>query len=148
VPSARSPARGRPDRRHGPLVASVGDARQFRCGRDLAAWIGLVPRQHSSGGRPKLLGIGGAGGNRYLRQQLVQGARSVLPHLGVKDDGRSRWLKAALERRGSNRAVVALANQTARIAPPAALPPAAAQSDRQLCCRWVLMARGEACRAA
>jgi transposase len=110
------------------LVASVGDARQFRCGRDLAAWIGLVPRQHSSGGRPKLLGIG-AGGNRYLRKQLIQGARAVLPRLGGKDDGRSRWLKAVLERRGSNRAVVALANKTARVA-------------------WVLMARGEAYRAA
>ncbi len=110
------------------LVASVGDGRQFRCGRDLAAWIGLVPRQHSTGGRPKLLGIG-AGGNHYLRKQLIQGARSVLPRLEAKDDGRSRWLKAVLERRGSNRAVVALANKTARIA-------------------WVLMARGEAYRAA
>jgi transposase len=59
------------------LVASVGDGRQFRRGRDLAAWIGLVPRQHSTGGRPKLLGIG-AGGNHYLRKQLIQGARSVL----------------------------------------------------------------------
>jgi transposase len=110
------------------LVASVGDARQFRCGRDLAAWIGLVPRQHSSGGRPKLLGIG-SGGNHYLRKQLIQGARSVLPHIASKDDGRSRWLKGVLERRGSNRAVVALANKTARVA-------------------WVLMARGEAYRAA
>jgi transposase len=110
------------------LVASVGDARQFRCGRDLAAWIGLVPRQHSSGGRPKLSGIG-PGGNRYLRKQLIQGARSVLPRLSAKDDGRSRWLKAVLDRRGSSRAVVALANKTARIA-------------------WVLMARGESYQAA
>jgi transposase len=110
------------------LAAGVGDARQFRCGRDLAAWIGLVPRQHSSGGRPRLLGIG-AGGNRYLRKQLIQGARSVLPHLGAKDDGRSRWLRGVLDRRGSHRAAVALANKTARIA-------------------WVLMARGEAYRAA
>ena len=110
------------------LVASVGDARQFRRGRDLAAWIGLVPRQHSSGGRPKLLGIG-AGGNRYLRKQLIQGARSVLPHLGARDDRRSRWLRGVLDRRGPNRAVVALANKTARIA-------------------WVLLARGEAYRAA
>jgi transposase len=110
------------------LVASVGDARQFRCGRDLAAWIGLVPRQHSSGGRPKLLGIG-AGGNHYLRKQLIQGARSVLPHLGAKADRRSRWLRGVRDRRGSNRAVVALANKTARIA-------------------WVLMARGEVYRAA
>ena len=110
------------------LVAGVGDARQFRCGRDLAAWIGLVPRQHSSGGRPKLMGIG-AGGNHYLRKQLIQGARSVLPRLEAKDDGRSRWLKGVLERRGPNRAVVALANKTARIA-------------------WVLMARKESYRAA
>jgi transposase len=110
------------------LAASVGDARQFHCGRDLAAWIGLVPRQHSSGGRPRLLGIGG-GGNHYLRKQLIQGARSVLPHLGAKDDARSRWLRGVLDRRGSNRAAVALASKTARIA-------------------WVLMARGEACRAA
>ena len=110
------------------LVAGVGDARQFRCGRDLAAWIGLVPRQHSSGGRPKLLGIG-AGGNHYLRKQLIQGARAVLPRLEAKDDRRSRWLGGVLERRGSNRAVVALANKTARIA-------------------WVLMARGETYRAA
>jgi transposase len=110
------------------LVAGVGDARQFRCGRDLAAWIGLVPRQHSSGGRPKLLGIG-AGGNHYLRKQLIHGARAVLLRLGARDDGRSQWLKALVDRRGVNRAVVALANKTARIA-------------------WVLLARGETYRAA
>jgi transposase len=110
------------------LVAGVGDAHQFRCGRDLAAWIGLVPRQHSSGGRPKLLGIG-AGGNRYLRKQLIHGARAVLLHLGSKGARRSHWLRALIERRGVNRAVVALANKTARIA-------------------WVLLARGETYRAA
>jgi transposase len=110
------------------LVAGVGDARQFRCGRDLAAWIGLVPRQYSSGGRPKLLGIG-AGGNGYLRKQLIHGARAVLLHLGGKDDRRSQWLKALIERRGVNRAVVALANKTARIA-------------------WALLARGEAYQPA
>jgi transposase len=94
----------------------------------LAAWIGLVPRQHSSGGRPKLLGIG-PGGNGYLRKQLIQGARAVLRHLGGKGERRSRWLRALIERRGINRAVVALANRTARIA-------------------WVLLARGESYRAA
>lgn len=108
------------------LVASVGDARQFRCGRDLSAWIGLVPRQYSSGGKPKLLGIGGQG-NRYLRKQLIQGARSVLMHLAGKTDRRSQWLGAVRDRRGFNRAAVALANKTARIA-------------------WVLMARGETYR--
>ena len=81
-----------------------------------------------SGGRPKLLG-GGAGGNGYLRKQLIHGARAVLLRLGAKDDGRSRWLKALIERRGVNRAVVALADKTARIA-------------------WVLLARGETYRAA
>jgi transposase len=110
------------------LVAAVGDARQFRCGRDLAAWIGLVPRQHSSGGRTKLLGIG-PGGHGYLRKQLIHGARAVLLHLGARGDRRSQWLKALVERRGVNRAVVALANKTARIA-------------------WVLLARGETYRAA
>ena len=110
------------------LVASVGDARQFRCGRDLSAWIGLVPRQYSSGGKPKLLGIGGQG-NRYLRKQLIQGARSVLMHLAGKTDRRSQWLEALRDRRGFNRAAVALANKTARVA-------------------WVLMARGETYRMA
>jgi transposase len=110
------------------LVASVGDARQFRCGRDLSAWIGLVPRQYSSGGKPRLLGIGGQG-NRYLRKQLIQGARSVLMHLAGKTDRRTQWLRAVLDRRGFNRAAVALANKTARIA-------------------WVLMARGETYRVA
>ncbi len=130
------------------LVAGVGDARQFRRGRDLAAWVGLVPRQRSSGGRSKLLGIG-AGGNRYLREQLIQGARSVLPRLGGKDDGRSRWLKAVLERRGPNRAVVALANKTARVAPRASVDARSCGDGSAACCgRWVLMARGEAYRAA
>ena len=110
------------------LVAGGGDGRQFRCGRARAAWIGLVPRQHSSGGRPKLLGIG-AGGNGYPRKQLIRGARAVLLRLGAKDDRRSRWLQALIERRGVNRAVVALANKTARIA-------------------WALLARGETYRAA
>jgi transposase len=95
------------------LVASVGDARQFRCGRNLSAWIGLVPRQYSSGG--KLLGIGGQG-NRFLRKQLIQGARSVLMRLAGKTDRRTQWLGAVLDRRGFNRAAVALANKTARIA--------------------------------
>ena len=110
------------------LVASAGDARQFRCGRDLSAWVGLVPRQYSSGGKPKLLGIGGRG-NRYLREQLIQGARSVLIHLSGKSDRRSQWLGAVRDRRGFNRAAVALANKTARIA-------------------WVLMARAKTYRTA
>jgi transposase len=110
------------------LVASVGDARQFRCGRDLSAWIGLVPRQYSSGGKPKLLGIGGQG-NRDLRKQLFQGARSVLMHLAGKTNRRTQWLRAVLDRRGVNRTAVALADKTARRA-------------------WVLMARGETYRMA
>lgn len=110
------------------LVASVGDGKQFRNGRELAAWIGLVPRQHSSGGKPRLLGISRSA-NRYLRKQMVHGARGVMRWLKGKEDSRSRWLLALWERRGFNRAVVAQANKTARMA-------------------WVILARAEVYRAA
>jgi transposase len=110
------------------LVASVGDGKQFRNGRELAAWVGLVPRQHSSGGKPRLLGISRSA-NRYLRKQMVHGARGVMRWLKGKEDPRSRWLLALWERRGFNRAVVAQANKTARMA-------------------WVILARGEAYRPA
>ena len=62
------------------LVAAVGDARAFPCGRDLAAWLGLAPRQATTGGKPKLLGISKRG-NRYLRMPLIHGARTALPSL-------------------------------------------------------------------
>lgn len=97
------------------LVASVDDARHFRSGRELAAWIGLVPRQYTTGGKPKLGGIGRRA-NHYLRRQMIHGARAVISRLAKHDDCRSSWLKAIVERRGFNKALVALANKTARIA--------------------------------
>ena len=96
------------------LVASVGDARQFRSGRELAAWIGLVPRQHSTGGRSHLRGVGRRA-NHYLRRQLVHGARAVALRLAAKTDPRSRWFQAVIDRRGFNKGIVAMANKTARI---------------------------------
>lgn len=97
------------------LVASVGDARQFGSGRELAAWIGLVPRQYSTGGKPRLGGIGRRA-NHYLRKQMIHGARAVSIRLGERSDPRSSWFRALVERRGLNKAVVAFANKTARIA--------------------------------
>jgi len=97
------------------IVAAVNDGRQFRSGREMAAWIGLVPRQYTTGGKPRLGGIGRRA-NHYLRRQLIHGARAVVSRLPKHDDPRSIWLKALLARRGFNRTIVALANQTARIA--------------------------------
>jgi transposase len=96
------------------LVSAVGDAKQFRRGRDLAAWIGLVPRQFSTGGKPKLLGIS-KGGNPYLRKMLVHGARSALAWGRHRDNSVLRWFKALCARVHRNVAVVALANKMARI---------------------------------
>lgn len=97
------------------LVASVDDARHFHSGRELAAWIGLVPRQYTTGGKPRLGGIGRRA-NHYLRTQMIHGARAVVSRLAKHDDRRTAWLKAIVERRGFNKALVALANKTARIA--------------------------------
>jgi transposase len=95
------------------MVAAVGDVR-FKNGRHLAAWIGLVPRQNSSGGKSRLLGISKRG-DAYLRTLLIHGARSVLIRVACKQDARSVWLLELLARRGYNRATVALANKNARI---------------------------------
>ncbi|MDA8381818.1 MAG: IS110 family transposase [Betaproteobacteria bacterium] len=96
------------------LVASVGDARSFRNGRQLAAFLGLVPRQHSSGGRETLLGIS-KHGDVYLRTLLIHGARAVVRiHEGKAQP--DRWLTRLLARRNKNIAAVALANKNARIA--------------------------------
>jgi transposase len=97
------------------LIAAVDDGRHFRSGRELAAWIGLVPRQYSTGGKPRLGGIGRRA-NHYLRRQMIHGARSVMFRLAKHDDRRSQWLKELAARRGFNRTVVALANKTARVA--------------------------------
>jgi transposase len=95
-------------------VAAIDDGRHFRSGRELAAWIGLVPRQYTTGGKLRLGGIGRRA-NHYLRRQMIHGARSIVLRLSGHDETRSKWLKALVERRGFNRAVVALANKTARI---------------------------------
>ena len=105
------------------LVAAVDDGSHFRSGRELAAWIGLVPRQYTTGGKPRLGGIGRRA-NHYLRRQLIHGARAVISRLASKDDRRSVWLKSLVARAGFNKALVALANKTARMA-------------------WVILARKE-----
>jgi transposase len=96
------------------LVAAVGDASAFARARDLAAWLGLVPRQATTGGKPKLLGITKRG-SRYLRKNLIHGARAVMPKLAATDTRLGRWLRGLLSRAHKNTAVVALANKLARI---------------------------------
>jgi transposase len=97
------------------LIAAIGKAETFEHGRDLAAWLGLVPRQSTTGGKPKLLGISKRG-NRYLRKLLIHGARAALPHVAEKDTVLGRWAKNLLGRVHHNVAVVAFANKLARIA--------------------------------
>jgi transposase len=97
------------------IVAAVKDGRQFRPGREMVAWIGLLPRQYTTGGKPRLGGIGHRA-NHYLRRQLIHGARAVVSRLSKHDDQRSTWLRALVARRGINRTIAALANKTARIA--------------------------------
>lgn len=97
------------------LVATVGDARQFASGRQMAAALGLTPRQNSSGGKERLLGISKRG-DAYLRMLLVHGGRSVLRTAGAKMDRLSQWLVQIAARRHHNVAAVAMANKTARIA--------------------------------
>ncbi len=97
------------------LVASIPDPHAFRSGRDLAAWIGLVPRQNSTGGKERLGKISKAG-NRYLRRLLVVGALSVIKQAKRTDSRRRPWLDALLARRSTKVAAIALANKIARIA--------------------------------
>ena len=97
------------------LVAAAGNAASFRNGRKFAAWLGLVPRHQSSGGRTRLLGISKRG-DRYIRTLLIHGALSALGRIGHKNDPRSRWLQKLCGRRPYNTAAVALANKNARIA--------------------------------
>lgn len=103
----------------GPVVASaffaqVGHGEAYRRGRDVSAALGLVPAQHSSGGKPLLLGISKRG-DAYTRSLLVHGARSVVRRAGGKDDPLSRWVNRLVATRGVNKATVALANKLARI---------------------------------
>ena len=106
------------------LVATIGSGHEFNCGRQLAAWLGLVPGQYSSGGKTRLGRITKAG-DAYLRSLLVMGARAVLAAAKDKRDGLSRWACALAERRGYWKAVVAIAAKNARMA-------------------WAVLARGEA----
>jgi transposase len=117
----------------GPITASAayaaaGDGKDFVNGRHFSAWIGLVPGQHSTGGKSTLLGISKRG-NAYLRTLFIHGARAVLRHSANKTDRFSLWAQALLERRGHNKACVAVANKMARMA-------------------WVIMAKGETYRPA
>lgn len=108
--------------------AAAGDGKDFVNGRHFSAWLGLVPDQHSTGGKAVLLGISKRG-NAYLRTLYIHGARTVLRHSATKTDRFSRWAQALLARRGHNRACVAVANKMARMA-------------------WVVMAKGERYRVA
>ena len=96
------------------LIASIGDAKNFKSGRELSAWLGLVPRQHSSGGKQNLLGISKRG-DLYLRMLLVQGAHSVI-NASSRKGVEAGWLPGLLKRRNHNVAAVAVANKNARIA--------------------------------
>jgi transposase len=105
------------------VVATIGDTKYFKNGRQFAAFLGLTPRQHSSGGKPFLLGISKRG-DCYLRMLLVHGARSVMYVVDKKNDPKSEWLKRLRTRRGINKTCVALANKNARTI-------------------WALLAKGE-----
>ena len=97
------------------LVATIGDSAQFRSGRQLSAWLGLVPRQHSSGGKDRLGRISKRG-DGYIRRLLVHGARSVLRWRRAKPGTRPGWSDRLLARRPTNVVLVAMANKTARVA--------------------------------
>lgn len=96
------------------LIAAVGDVNVFKNGRHFSAWLGLVPKQHSTGGQTRLLGISKRG-DSYLRKLLIHGARATLRWARLKTDSRSQWMRGLLERRGWNRTAVAVANKNARI---------------------------------
>jgi transposase len=95
------------------LVSAVGDAQEFKSGRELAAWLGLTPRHTASGEQCQIGGISKRG-DRYLRTLLTHGARSVVYRCKDKPDKRSRWIAEKSASRGHNKAVVALAHKTAR----------------------------------
>jgi transposase len=109
------------------LIAAVGNGSAFQRGRDLAAWIGMVPGEHSSGGKQTLLGISKRG-NSYLRRLFVQGARSVLQQRHRQSPGLCSWLRQLLARKHQNVVVVALANKAVRMA-------------------WAVLCKGERYRA-
>lgn len=96
-------------------IAAIGNGRQFKCGRQVSAWLGMVPRQHGTGGKLQLKGMT-KNGDRYLRTLMIHGARSVISH-GLKNRPElAQWVQPIIDRRGFNKAVVALANKLTRIA--------------------------------
>jgi len=97
------------------IVATVPDASIFKTGRDFAAWVGVVPRQYSTGGKQKLYGISKRG-NIYLRRMLIHGARAVLFRVKYDTGGFGQWIHRLAQRAPSNKVVVAIANKLARIA--------------------------------
>ena len=97
------------------LVAAIGDIRAFKNGRELAAWLGLVPRQHSTGGKATLMGISKRG-DSYLRMLLIHGGRTVVRVAHKYQDRRNRWISELDKRRNNNISAVAVANKNARIA--------------------------------
>jgi transposase len=109
------------------IVATVGHATQFKNGRQFAAWLGLVPRQYSTGGKVRLGRITKRG-DVYLRTLLIHGTRAVLAQLNKRTDRASAWVRGLIERRGLKRAAVALAAKNARTI-------------------WAMLAKGEAYRA-
>jgi transposase len=96
------------------LAAAIGNAQTFKRGRDLAAWLGLVPKQMTTGGKPKLLGITKRG-NVYLRKMIIHGARAAFPSISASETPVGAWLRSLRTRVHMNTAVVALANKLARI---------------------------------
>jgi transposase len=115
----------------GPLVstatvAAIGNGAAFRKGRDFAAWLGLVPQQHSTGGKAKLYGISKRG-NIYLRRMFIHGARAVLLRVKYDTAGLGQWVHRLEARTARNKVIVAVANKLARIA-------------------WAVLFRGEAYR--
>lgn len=97
------------------LMAAVSNGAAFGKGRDMAAWLGLTPREHSTGGKQRLLGISKRG-NTYVRTLLIHGARAALPFLAARQDALGDWLRRLLVRAHRNVVIVALANKLARIA--------------------------------
>ena len=97
------------------LIAAIGDISVFKSGRELAAWLGRVPRQHSTGGKATLLGISKRG-DCYLRTLLIHGGRSVARVAHQQTDQRNQWISDMKQRRGENITNVAIANKNARIA--------------------------------
>jgi transposase len=97
------------------LVAALGHGHDFRNGRQVAAWLGLVPRQYSSGGKTRFAGMSKRG-NSYLRCLLMHGARSVVSRARMKTEATSMWIRQLVVRAGVNKACVAVANKMARVA--------------------------------